>query len=750
MRTLRGLAKARATQGDLAGAFEHARRALALVERQAPRGLDHGASLMILGIFHWFARGVAARPGAAARIALEMVQAVDPEAEDLANVLSNLGMVSSSRGDLAGAEEYYRRGLAAFARSGGAQDPLAVSRTLNNLATVAKARGDLESAVRYDREVLELRERLVPGSIDLAIPLLNLGDHLMGIGQLDEAERHLARALELQRRHIPNSGDIARTLLNIADAVGQRGDAVRAEALLDEALAIAVRTEPVERAGGHRRCACSASCAARAGSVADAERLLRRSATLLETLLPGTLEQARTCTPWDACCARRGAARPRSVRCAEPPPPSTGSSPCWAAPTRSARASASRGGTSTASWRTCCSSSGRKEEAFETAGAVARPGLPAPAAPPRRPADRRPFAGDRARAARAGLRLRSGAGEARGAPGRATTRTRVRRAAAPSGGACSSGAISSRSGWAAIAPRLAALEAVAGVADVRAALAGTAAALSYFVEERRRTRLCVVGARRTHRDPRPAGRRSGAARPRRPFPFPGGGAHAAADPAPAGRAALSTLIAPARGRCSTAPRACSSFPTGRCTGSRSRRWWTARRRAAGHFLVERMPIQMAASITAWIELRRLRRGGGGGFVAFADPEIPDARRVARARPLRPAAPAAPYSRLEAAAPGRAVRTGGRVVEGSAGQRAAAREAGRGARVLHFATHAFVDPVSPLDSALVLAPATDAVRPPRRRPAPGLGGRAGPASGRRPRGPGRLRDRRRERRWRTKG
>ena len=98
--------------------------------------------MMNLGIFHWFA-GEWQTAETRFHEALDLVQSIDPDDEDVPNVLANLGLVANSRGDLVGAEEYFRRGLDSFVRRG-AQDPLAASRPLLNMADMATKRGDLD------------------------------------------------------------------------------------------------------------------------------------------------------------------------------------------------------------------------------------------------------------------------------------------------------------------------------------------------------------------------------------------------------------------------------------------------------------------------------------------------------------------------------------------------------------------------------------------------------------------------------
>ena len=288
IRSLHGLAKARATQDDLEQALDLGQRALALVEQQAPRGLDHQASEMILGIFHWF-RSDWQMAEMRIRRSLAILQEINPEHEDVANALNNLGLVASSRGDLAAADDYYRRSLEVRERV--APNALERSRTLNNLSTLAERRGDLELAAQFQRQVLALRRELAPGSIDVATPLLNLGGLLVDTDELDEAERLLLEALELQRLHVPDSRDECSTLEALGRLYLRREDGDAARAALQQALAICSQRVP----GSAHEAQVLASLA-EAELAADrpvrAEAYARRAAERAARVVPGTLDHA--------------------------------------------------------------------------------------------------------------------------------------------------------------------------------------------------------------------------------------------------------------------------------------------------------------------------------------------------------------------------------------------------------------------------------------------------------------------------
>ncbi len=699
-RALRGLAKARASQDDPAGAVELAGRALALVERRAPGSLEHQNVLMNLAIFHWYR---SEWPEAEARLAQAraILEAIDPDHEEMANVLGNLAMVAADRGDLGFAEETHLESLAFRARRGA--DPLQDSRTYNNLATIAARRGDFATALRYDRQALTPRELLGPDSLDLVIPLHNLGEHSRRAGDHAAAVGFLERALAIQRRHAPGSQSEAATLVALGEALEAAADS-RAPAILEEATALAERAAPDSVVAAAALRALGSSLSAR-GELAAAEEALGRAAAIYGRLTPGTAYEAQAL--FDLGRVRRRAGRGAEAL-----------APLTAAVEALDRQLSTFGSTDEVrarfreSWRhlfdelaDLLRELGRPEEAFEVLErarsraflALLRArridltaGLPADLAAERAAILESHEEIERRLATPESVRDPASARELR-ARRRELQQRRDR--------------LAERVGrW---SPRLAGLESVLGVEAARAALGDATTAISYSVDEQR-TLAWIVGpagqfeiidlgvgedelrdlvdryrslleSRSSAADPEPLGSRlyqllvepiAGLVRTPALVLVPDGPLH---------HLPFAALVVPALGG--------ESGPGGR-----------------PRFLAEWKPLQIAGSLTAWAELRRRSAASGGTLAAFADPSpFPAARagvaESARWRRL-------PHGRREAE---RVTELFGRDARSYLGVAATEREVKRiasGVRYLHFATHAFVDPLSPLDSALVLAPGVD--------------------------------------------
>ncbi len=160
---------------------------------------------------------------------------------DTADTLNDLAMLLQVRGDLEGAQKYFResldmvRRLRPDLRAGGS---MAVAACLNNLASVLRARGDLAGAGPLMRESLDIRRRLAPGDDPaLARGLNSLANLLHDLGDLDGAEAYYRESLDMRRRlYAGDHPDVAVAVNNMAELLNDRGDVAGAEPLYREAI----------------------------------------------------------------------------------------------------------------------------------------------------------------------------------------------------------------------------------------------------------------------------------------------------------------------------------------------------------------------------------------------------------------------------------------------------------------------------------------------------------------------------------
>jgi CHAT domain-containing protein/tetratricopeptide (TPR) repeat protein len=209
--------------------------ALAIQQRVAPGSTHVARSLSSL------AMAASLRGDLAAAVeldgqALRLLEDLPPGPTDLSTVLNNLGSEAFERGDLASAEEHILRAnrLDEAYRSGTSSQ----ANSLTNLGSIASARGDVDASERYHQRALAIQEKLTPGGHKVARILRNLGDLSLRSGDLASADERYARALAMFERWAPEGWDVASTLLDLADVAERRGSLPDAERYARQALAV--------------------------------------------------------------------------------------------------------------------------------------------------------------------------------------------------------------------------------------------------------------------------------------------------------------------------------------------------------------------------------------------------------------------------------------------------------------------------------------------------------------------------------
>jgi tetratricopeptide (TPR) repeat protein len=143
--------------------------------------------------------------------ALAIYEKIAPDSQYVAATLAQLARLELDRnGDLDRAEAHLRRALALYEALAPKPELAGVQQ---GMAELEERRGRLDAALALSREGLAIRQRLAPGSRELA-----KGIHLLGrlenrLGRTEEAAEHLCQAVEVidrQRARIGPSPD-ART-----------------------------------------------------------------------------------------------------------------------------------------------------------------------------------------------------------------------------------------------------------------------------------------------------------------------------------------------------------------------------------------------------------------------------------------------------------------------------------------------------------------------------------------------------------
>jgi tetratricopeptide (TPR) repeat protein len=211
-------------------------------------GYSKLAHRALVSVDTWFAQ---LRPTFAQRTSMQRERGV---------ILNRLGDVLDLQGDLAGALQVYRDGLAiserlvrSDAKNAGWQRDLSVSH--NNVGQVLLAQGDLAGALQAYREGLAIRERLARSDAknagwqrDLSFSHSNVGDVLRAQGDLAGAlqvyQNRLAISARLARSDATNAGwqrDLSVSHYKVGVVLQEQGDLAGALQAYRDGLAISER-----------------------------------------------------------------------------------------------------------------------------------------------------------------------------------------------------------------------------------------------------------------------------------------------------------------------------------------------------------------------------------------------------------------------------------------------------------------------------------------------------------------------------
>ncbi|MEM9558000.1 MAG: CHAT domain-containing protein [Acidobacteriota bacterium] len=243
------LASVEQQRGRLGDAEATLRDAVSALERSAPQSFDLADAWLQLGDL-LLTRFDSERAEVYLRRALELFERIAPDSPQVVPLLLNLGLAAKHRGHRELARQHYE---AAIARgTGGDADGMRginVAIAFNNLGTLAEGGGDLEAAARHYEQAREAFARVEPEGLDVARTLTNLGQLRLRRGDLQGAERLVREAHRMQGRLAPQSAEHARSLAALAQIELGRGNTATAEQRFRQALE-ALDADPVLAAGG--------------------------------------------------------------------------------------------------------------------------------------------------------------------------------------------------------------------------------------------------------------------------------------------------------------------------------------------------------------------------------------------------------------------------------------------------------------------------------------------------------------------
>jgi len=224
-RSLSEMGKLRWFQGRLDEAEQYHQVTAAIRCESASQSLDYASSLNNLGILA-DERGKLDQADQYYREALAIVQNYFPEDQSSIDFLNNLAVLAHNRGDYELADHYFQRVLKLDMAQ--EKNSLNVANSLANLGIIAHARYDYETAEHYFLQALQIEEQLSPGSNQVALSLVNLGAIARKRRDLDAAEAYFTKGLTILEQHSPGSLVVARNYNNLGNIAFDRGNLSKA------------------------------------------------------------------------------------------------------------------------------------------------------------------------------------------------------------------------------------------------------------------------------------------------------------------------------------------------------------------------------------------------------------------------------------------------------------------------------------------------------------------------------------------
>jgi CHAT domain-containing protein/Tfp pilus assembly protein PilF len=224
-------------QGDLNKAAMDFDKSISISTLLQPVSLQMALALLHRGIIYLI-RGELANAQSLCQQALTAMGRTSPPMW-MDTILTTLGNVTLLRGDLVGAEDYFRRALLQSKR---APESLDTANVLDSLGLMALERLDLDSAQEHFERSLKLRLRMAPGTLYVAVSLSSLGNVARERGDLESAERYFLESLAACEQATLQDNLIDDNLTGLAEIARERGDLAAVERYYRRSLQYKQRT----------------------------------------------------------------------------------------------------------------------------------------------------------------------------------------------------------------------------------------------------------------------------------------------------------------------------------------------------------------------------------------------------------------------------------------------------------------------------------------------------------------------------
>ncbi len=226
--------------GELAEAGEHHRAALAIRSALEPGSRFEAASLGSLSTVAWRRDELIAATDYVER-ALAIFESLEPGSRSVGAALGTLGNIAHERRDYAAAVDYRLRALAIFERE--APGSRGVANLLMGLGTIASRRGN-----HADAEERLLQAKQIYTDLDQKRELAIVAHNLSGLysrqGDPDRAKAYLDEAIAIEAQLNVDDWHRARSLVHAGELARKRGDFAAAQGAFDQAVAIYGQVSP--------------------------------------------------------------------------------------------------------------------------------------------------------------------------------------------------------------------------------------------------------------------------------------------------------------------------------------------------------------------------------------------------------------------------------------------------------------------------------------------------------------------------
>jgi CHAT domain-containing protein/Flp pilus assembly protein TadD len=302
VKLLRNMGMRAEEKGEIAGSLEFHRKAVNLAIRYFRETDIHADCLIRLGTVE---RDTGSFKDSMEHLgqALRIRQRLEPKSLKVSNVFNEIGLLHKYSGDLDEALEDFQKGLD-IAKSLPNSD-LHVAALLNSLSLTAFKLGLWKVAESYSQQAVQIALRIKDQPLVLAVCLTNLAIAVENQGRYDEALSLYQRSLGVKRNNGSSPTSVAYTLMNMGVLSTRVRKLEQAEKYMKEALQIEEGQVP-QNFGIAVTLDALGSLYCEMGDLERGLSLLARAIKIIESAAPQSIEAASILSNYGVALQRQG------------------------------------------------------------------------------------------------------------------------------------------------------------------------------------------------------------------------------------------------------------------------------------------------------------------------------------------------------------------------------------------------------------------------------------------------------------